>query len=132
MRQRRKTLRSRVPLRGPRLEAAALRELADLGSWSSQTLTWHEFAKRIGVSRQALEAKDAVKDAYHKAKEELKKASGATPEAIVKRTQQQQIESMKARMAEMQAQLDRWVERWVTVERRCREKGIVVDHPLSP
>lgn len=128
-----KISRPRLRLRGKRLESAALRELADIESWKTEgPLTWGVLAKKLGVSRQAIATKPSVKEAYHHAQKELKRASGNSPEAIIKRTLESQLQRMKQELAEKDALLDRWIEKWVGVEVRCRQRGINPDEILGP
>lgn len=121
-----------ISLRGPRLESAALKELADLPSWSSAaSLTWGQLAARLGVSRQALEAKDAVVDAYHETKRELVRIKNSSTDRGPQSALRQEKLTLKAKLAEAQVQLDRWIERWVTVERLCHLKGINADEIMG-
>ena len=115
-------------LRGPTLVAAALRELADTNSWrDGEPLTWENLADRLGVSRQAIATKDAVKQALHKAQAELKRDPSLSPAAVVRRTYQDQIEELRCQLAERDRQLSTWIEKWVTVEVNCLKYGYKPD-----
>lgn len=125
--------RTRLRLRGDRLTAAALRELADIECWAREPgLTWVELASRMGVTRQAVATKPEIVEAYHKTKTALNEARPMSPEAIVKRSMMERLESMKVEMAEMQIKLDRWIEKWVAVEAYCHANGSNGDAILDP
>jgi hypothetical protein len=115
-------------LRGPALESAALRELADTNSWrEGEPLTWENLASRLGVSRQAIATKDSVKEALHRAQAELKRDPSRAPAAVVRRTYQDQIDDLRRQLAERDRQLNAWIEKWVTVEANCLKYGYKPD-----
>lgn len=125
--------RGRYHLRGDRLKDAALHELAKLDSWrEGPPLTWAALSGRLGVSRQAVEAKPEVVAAFKAARTELQKARQSTPEALVRRSLEDRLTAMQAELASMQRTLDRWVEKWVSVEVQCRAAGIKPDKVLEP
>lgn len=126
-------------LRGRRLFEAALREVADFGSWTrGEDLTWANLARRLGVSRQALESrrpdeKEALREAVGKQKEALRKTDyGADSAKVVRRTLEERIEASKAETAQLRKELDCWIEKWVTVEYNCRRRHINADDILTP
>ena len=127
-------LRPRQALRGAHLNEAAMRQLADRESWSAEILTWDNLAKRLGVSRQAIENKKtrpAVYDAFHAAKAALKEGA-PTPTAELRRTLAEQIKSLRDTIKAKDRQLDEWVERWAAIEHNANAKGINPDIILMP
>lgn len=127
-------LRPRRALRGAHLNEAAIRQLADLESWSAELLTWDNLAKRLGVSRQAIENKKtrpAVYEAFHAAKAALK-AGAPTPTADLRRTLAEQIKSLRDTIEAKDRQLDAWAEKWAAVEFNAHKKRIDPDLLLQP
>ncbi len=133
------SLAGKRTLRGRRLVDAALREIGDLGSWSrGEKLTWGNLAKRLGVSRQALQSRpkeegDELKAAFWKQKEVLRETEdGLNPDKVIRRTLNERIEASKAEIVRLQRQLDGWIEKWATVEYNCRRMGVDADEILTP
>lgn len=127
-------LRPRRALRGALLNEAAIRQLADRESWSAELLTWDNLAKRLGVSRQAIENKKtrpAVYEAFHAAKAALKEGA-PTPTAELRRTLAEQIKSLRDTIEAKDRQLDEWVERWAAIEHNAHAKGVDPDLLLMP
>jgi len=129
----------KAALRGKRLFNAALREIADFGSWThGDKLTWSNLAARLGVSRQALESrpigeKEVLRDAFWKQKEALQKTEyGTDTEKVVRRTFEERLEASRAEIQRLNKQLDSWVEKWVTVEYNCRSIGLDAEKILTP
>lgn len=129
-----KTRRRSKPLRGKRLEAAALRELADPLAWDENNpLTWKSLAGKLGVSRQALATKPAIVEAFSKAKIGLGEYIGlADGRRAIRRTLEQRVDELERQLSEKQRELDRWVEKWVTVEHNCRTYGYDADKIFEP
>ena len=121
-------------LRGQKLVDAALKELADFNSWAREgKFTWGSLAARLGVSRQALEGKETVTDAADRLRADLKKTDGGRNLAkIARRTHEQRIQQLEADKKALQEQIDRWVEKWVTVEYNCVTMNIAPDKILEP
>jgi hypothetical protein len=132
---RNRILRPRSPLRGPRLNEAALKELADLESWSAEMLTWANLAKRLNVSRQAIENKKKrplVYEAFHKTKAALRGSLPSSPDAVAKRTIQDEINSLRDTIKAKELQLDEWAEKWAAVEFNAHRHGYNPDLLFAP
>lgn len=128
-------LRPRRALRGALLDEAAIRQLSDRGSWSAELLTWDNLAKRLGVSRQAIENKKtrpAVYEAFHAAKAALKEGASTSPSAELRRTLAEQIKSLRDTIEAKDRQLDAWAEKWAAVEFHAHKNGIKPDLLLQP
>jgi hypothetical protein len=127
--------RPRHVLRGVHLNEAVIRSLTDLESWSAETLTWENLAKRFGVSRQAIENKErrpAVYDAFHAAKAALKRGLPTSPDAVLKRTLADEIKGLRDTIKAKDRQLDAWAEKWASVEFNAHSNGINADLILLP
>lgn len=129
-----KPRRRRKSLRGKRLLEAALREIADFASWTrGEKFTWANLAVRLGVSRQTLESKAELTAAVERLRIDLRRTDGGQNSAkVVRRTLDQRIQNLEAENKALQAQLDSWVEKWVTVEHNCRLHNIDPDEILTP
>ncbi len=115
---------------------AALREVDDFASWTRDGgFTWNKLAARLGVSRQALEAKNKgeLGPAVERLRADLKKTDGGQNSTkLVRRTFDQRIQHLEAEREELRTQLDRWIEKWVTVEENCVTLNISPDQILAP
>jgi len=129
--------RARITLRGVNLENAALRKLAVWENdwpYGEDKLTWKLLAEALGVSRQALEKKAAVVEAFHQASEiiERERAKRNEPNRALRRTLEERISELEEIIAMKDKQLSAWGEKWVTVEYNCKKYGYDPDLILEP
>lgn len=131
-----KTTKKPLSQRGSKLVEVALRDLEDLSLWTGANapLTWANLAKRLEVSRQAIERKPEITAAYHAAKANLAKfgEDHAKPENVVRRSFDERIRAMNAEQTLLRRQLDGWLEKWMTIEYNARTSGVNMDRLLAP
>jgi predicted transcriptional regulator len=98
-------------------------------------LRWDNLAKRLGVSRQAIENKKTrpeVYEAFHKAKAALSGRGSTSPDAVLRRTLGDEIKSLRETIKAMDRQLDQWAEKWATVEFNAHKHGYDPDLLFAP
>jgi hypothetical protein len=127
-----KRRRKRKQLRGDLLVEAALHALANHGSWNGE-LTWEKLEERIGVSRQSLSKKAAIKEAFDSAKKVVSSHKN-TAKAIVRRDAESRIKSLREEVQRLNKVLDAFLEKWLQMEWNCKElridpKRILGDRP---
>jgi uncharacterized protein YceH (UPF0502 family) len=114
----------RHALRGKFLVEAAVKELGDIVSWQNgPRLTWNNLAARLGVSRQAVATKELLKQPFEHAKKEIRK-NYSSAKAIVRRDSDARITVLKQQVADLEARLGLYLEKWAEIERNCQAHNI--------
>ncbi|RKG42443.1 MULTISPECIES: protein kinase [Acinetobacter] len=119
-------------------EARIIRELNKwaMGHFGSR-LTWSILEDRFKFSRQAMQAKPAIKAAYDVAKQSLSKGEVTSKEVLDKTVEElkTEIESLKIQLSSFQEKEMKWKKRWQQIAYHIRQKGIQVsdvDKPVHP
>ena len=119
-------------------EARIIRELNKwaMGHFGSR-LTWSILEDRFKFSRQAMQAKPAIKAAYDVAKQSLSKGEVTSKEVLDKTVEElkTEIESLKMQLSSFQEKEMKWKKRWQQIAYHIRQKGIQVsdvDKPVHP
>ena len=119
-------------------EARIIRELNKwaMGHFGSK-LTWSILEDRFKFSRQAMQAKPAVKAAYDVAKQSLSKGEVTSKEDLDETVEKlkTEIESLKIQLNSFQEKEIKWKKRWQQIAYHIRQKGIQVsdvDKPVHP
>ena len=119
-------------------EARIIRELNKwaMGHFGSK-LTWSILEDRFKFSRQAMQAKPAIKAAYDVAKQSLSKGEVTSKEVLDKTVEElkTEIESLKIQLSSFQEKEMKWKKRWQQIAYHIRQKGIQVsdvDKPVHP
>lgn len=118
-------------------EARIIRELNKwaMGHFGSK-LTWSILEDRFKFSRQAMQAKPAIKAAYDVAKQSLSKGKVTSKEDLGKTVEElkTEIESLKMQLSSFQEKEMKWKKRWQQIAYHIRQKGIQmidVDKPVQ-
>ena len=119
-------------------EARIIRELNKwaMGHFGSK-LTWSILEDRFKFSRQAMQAKPAIKAAYDVAKQSLSKGEVTSKEDLDETVEKlkTEIESLKIQLNSFQEKEIKWKKRWQQIAYHIRQKGIQVsdvDKPVHP
>ena len=119
-------------------EARIIRELNKwaMGHFGSK-LTWSILEDRFKFSRQAMQAKPAIKAAYDVAKQSLSKGEITSKEDLDETVEKlkTEIESLKIQLNSFQEKEIKWKKRWQQIAYHIRQKGIQVsdvDKPVHP
>ena len=119
-------------------EQRIIRELNKwaLGHFGSK-LTWAILEDRFQFSRQAMQAKPAIKAAYDVAKQSLSKGEVTSKEDLGKTVEELKIEVelLKIQLSSFQVKEIKWKKRWQQIAYHIRQKGIQmsdVDKPVHP
>ncbi|WP_262477841.1 protein kinase [Acinetobacter variabilis] len=113
----------------------------ELNKWAmgylGSKLTWAILEERFKFSRQAMQAKPAIKAAYDVAKQSLSKGKVTSKEDLGKTVEElkTEIESLKMQLSSFQEKEMKWKKRWQQIAYHIRQKGIQVsdvDKPVHP
>jgi hypothetical protein len=121
-----KAMRRRArPLRGETLVNAARAELARMVKLSPKTdpINVLRLARRLTVTRQALYNNDLRAVILEYGELQRKNFSAEVEAAVLRRPLKQRIQALEKKNEDLRRKLDRWIERWVTVECNARLLG---------
>lgn len=113
----------------------------ELNKWAmghfGSKLTWAILEDRFKFSRQAMQAKPAIKAAYDVAKRSLSKDEVTSKEVLDKTVDElkKEIESLEIQLDSFQEKELKWKKRWQQIAYHIRQKGIQmsdVDKPVHP
>lgn len=140
MRTTRKKKASRAIRQGPRplrrelLVQAARAELGRMTNLSPKTdpINMLRLARRLKVTRQALYNNDLGPVVAEYAELQRKNFSTAVAAASLRRPLEERVRELERENKELRQKLDRWIERWVTVEHNARLFGKTADKLFEP
>ncbi|MGX1167095.1 hypothetical protein AB7M16_003361 [Bradyrhizobium sp. USDA 372] len=120
---------------GHRLKGKIPRIVTLLENWRRPKITWRAVVEHVETelgfrfSRQALEAQEDILDAYHAAKDRLRK--GGPPPAR-RRSEAERIAALEAQNRSLREENDQLIEKFVRWERNASKHGLREDQLEKP
>jgi hypothetical protein len=116
-------------LRGEQLDKKTLRLIDE---WPSERkLSWAALAERVGVTRQSLERKPILAEAFWARKERLKSGNKARKDSV-EESFERQIRALQEKNAILEKNLDMHIEKFARAERNCLVHGWDADKLWAP